>query len=173
MQNQPQELEAELQGLPDEALVRIALAKPDEYRSEAIACARSVLQRRGRDISDPQFVRAALAVPTYEEQLQDEDERDYCDTLSNAAYPWPSWVLMLFGGLVCLAIWRGFEFQQASMGVYLVTVGALFCAVAQYEVVRTWGQRSFRTQFQAITVITAAAFLLVLSFLLLTGVVHY
>ncbi len=173
MQNQPQELEDELSGLPDEALVRIALAKPDEYRSEAIAFARNELQRRGRDLSDSQFVRAALAVPTYEEQLQDEDERDYFDTISKAAYPWPSWVLMLFGGLVCLAIWRGFEFQQASMNIYLLTFGVLFFAASQYQVLRTWGQRSFRTQFQAITVITAAAFLLVLSFLLFTGMVHH
>ena len=172
-QDDAKDLEEELSLMPDETLVRIALAKTDEYRPEAIECARSQLQLRGKSLADLHFVQAALAVPTYEQQSREDAKQFFDDATSKPAYPWPSWVLMAVGGLIFFFILRTFDARGPNTNMYLVTFALLFFAASEYEIVRSWRRRSTWTRLQSLKFLLPAAFLLVWSVLLLIGVVHY
>ena len=171
--SESEEYREELLRLPDEELVRIAHATTDEFHAEAIAFAAEVLRSRGRDLNDSAFVRSALAEPTYQEQERQAAKRFSTDTAPTPAYPWPAWGLMAGGGAVFFIIWRGFSDRAPATNVYMTTLALLLFAASEYEVIRTWRQRSTLTKMRSLTPLIPASMLTAWSILLLLGVVHY
>jgi hypothetical protein len=167
------ELVANLAGLPNVVLLRIANASQNDYRQEAIDAARNELLSRGVELSED------LDISTHEPASPPlERESRYTNTGSRETTMrpmpgWWFWACLIAASLVLIVWFRESGFSRGKPSIYMMTLALDLLVLADLNRFFDWSNQDlyFRSKMGVLAAIAIG--ITIWSFLCVVNVVNY